>query len=82
MAHFAKVENGIVQQVIVVNNEDLNDLDFPESEPLGQQFIASIGLAGDWVETSYNNNFRDIFAGIGYAWDGTNFITPKLEVAE
>ena len=85
MAHFAKVENGIVQQVIVVNNEDLNDLDFPESEPLGQQFIASIGLDGTWKQTSYNSNFRGKYAGVGDKWTGQNFkaqSAPKPEVIE
>jgi hypothetical protein len=82
MAHFALVESGYVVQVIAVNNETLEDLPFPESEPVGQAFIASLGLSGDWVETSYNNNFRSVYAGIGYAWDGTNFIAPELEVVE
>ena len=82
MAHFARVENGYVVEVIVVNNETIEDLPFPDSEPVGQAFIASIGLTGEWVETSYNNNFRSLYAGIGYAWDGTDFIAPALKVAE
>lgn len=73
MAHFAKVEDGIVTQVIVVNNQTLEDKDFPESESIGQAFIASIGLDGDWVQTSYNANFRGKYAGVGDIWDGTNF---------
>jgi hypothetical protein len=79
MAHFAKIDNGLVSQVIVIDNETLGDLDFPESEPVGQEFIASIGLEGEWVETSYNNNFRSIYAGINYLWDGTNFIAPEQD---
>lgn len=82
MAHFAKVENGIVTQVIVVNNEVLEDKEFPESEPLGQEFIASLGLDGEWKQTSYNNNFRNIFAGIGYAWTGTQFEKPVVAIPE
>ena len=82
MAHFARVENGYVIEVIVVNNETLGDLEFPESEPVGQEFIASIGINGDWVQTSYNNNFRSLYAGIGYAWDGTNFIPPTTKIEE
>jgi hypothetical protein len=54
MAHFAKIDNGIVGQVIVVNNETLGDLEFPESEAVGQEFIASLGLDGTWKQTSYN----------------------------
>jgi hypothetical protein len=82
MAHFAKVENGIVDQVIVVNNETVNDLPFPDSEPIGQEFIASLNLDGTWLECSYNNNFRGVFPGTGFTWDGTNFVAPVLEVAE
>jgi hypothetical protein len=85
MAHFAKVENGIVTQVIVVNNETLGDLDFPESEKVGQQFIASLGLAGTWKQTSYNANFRGNYAGVGYTWTGKTFkapTEPELEIIE
>lgn len=69
MAHFAKIENGIVTQVIVVNNETLGDLEFPESESIGQEFIASIGLDGEWLQTSYNGNFRGTYAGVGFTYD-------------
>jgi hypothetical protein len=75
MAHFAKVENGIVSQVIVVSNDDCGGGDFPTSESVGQTFIASIGLAGEWLQTSYHANFRGKYAGIGDIWDGTNFIS-------
>lgn len=77
MAHFAQVDNGIVQQVIVIANADCNDLPFPESEPVGQAFIASLGLDGEWLQTSYNNNFRGKYAGIGYIWNGTDFVPPS-----
>lgn len=73
MAHFAKIEDGIVTQVIVINNDVLYDLEFPESEPIGQEFIASLGLDGTWKQTSYNGNFRGAFAGIGMIWTGRNF---------
>jgi hypothetical protein len=69
MAHFAKIENDIVTQVIVVSNETLNDLAFPESEPVGQEFIASLGLDGTWMQTSYNGNFRGQYAGAGDVYD-------------
>jgi len=82
MAHFAKIENGIVLQVIVVNNETLGDLEFPESEAVGQDFVASLGLDGTWKQTSYNAKFRGKYAAVGDKWTGQNFITPKLEVAE
>lgn len=56
MAHFAKVENGIVTNVVVVSNDH---------EANGQEYLNSIGLEGTWIQTSYNNNFRGKFAGIG-----------------
>ena len=65
MAHFAKITGDTVVQVIVVSNEDCGNLEFPESEPVGQAFIASIGLDGEWRQTSYNNNFRGYYAGVG-----------------
>lgn len=65
MAHFAEIdENNKVLRVIAVANKDCDDLDFPESEPIGQTFIASLGIAGTWKQTSYNNNFRQFYAGI------------------
>lgn len=78
MAHFAKVENGVVQQVIVVADSDCGGGTFPASEPVGQAFIASLGLEGEWKQTSYNNNFRDKYAGIGYTYDSVNdvFVAP------
>jgi hypothetical protein len=74
MAHFARVEDGIVREVIVIDNADCGGGDFPESERIGQTFIASIGLTGEWLQTSYNGNFRGIYAGIGYTYD------PDLDV--
>ena len=71
MAHFAKIENGLVQQVIVVANDDCGGGNFPESEPIGQAFIASLGLLGEWLQTSYHANFRSYYAGIGYTFDAT-----------
>jgi hypothetical protein len=78
VAHFAEVTNGVVQRVIVVSNDDA------PTEAAGKAFIASIGLAGEWVQTSYNNNpvegaDRGKFAGIGDVWDGSKFVS---EVAE
>ena len=79
MANFAQVSNGVVQQVIVVANSDCGDKEFPESEAVGQAFIASLGLSGDWKQTSYNANFRGKYAGIGYTWNGTDFVAPIVE---
>jgi hypothetical protein len=72
MAHFAKVENGIVTEVIVVNNETLGNLEFPASETVGQEFIESLGLGGTWKQTSYNATFRGKYAGAGDTYDEAN----------
>ena len=70
MAHFAQVnENNIVGEIIVIANSDCGGGDFPESEPIGQEFIASLGLIGEWLQTSYHANFRGAYAGIGYTYD-------------
>ena len=72
MAHFAKIdETNIVKDVIVVSNSDVDNLPFPESEPIGQAFITSVGLTGTWLQTSYNNNFRKQYAGVGFYYDET-----------
>jgi hypothetical protein len=59
MAHFCKVENGVVTDLIVIDNADCGGGDFPESEPIGQAFIAQLAkgdprLEGEWFQTSYN----------------------------
>jgi hypothetical protein len=78
MAHFAKVENGIVREVIVVDDDWCGGGDFPASEPVGQAFIASIGLDGEWKQVSYNGNFRGRFAGPGFRYDAEldEFVDP------
>ena len=80
MAHFAKVDNNIVQEVIVISNDDCNNLEFPESEPIGQAFIASLGLTGEWLQTSYHANFRGAYAGIGfeYSEESDTFVAPEV----
>jgi len=75
MAHFARVENNIVREVIVVNNEVLENKAFPESEPIGIAFCKSLyGEATEWLQTSYNNNFRGAYAGSGMIYD------PELDI--
>lgn len=83
MAHYAKIENGVVTQVIVVNNDDCAGGDFPASEAAGQAFIKSIGLDGEWRQTSYNGNFRGKYAGIGDSFDADadEFKSPIVEPA-
>lgn len=78
MAHFAKIENGVVAVVNVVADSDCGGGNFPESEPIGQAFIASLGLEGEWLQTSYHANFRGAYAGIGYTYDAEldEFVAP------
>jgi len=80
MAHFAKVENNIVREIIVIGNPDCGGGNFPESESVGQAFIASLGLEGEWLQTSYSGSFRGAYAGIGMIYDAEldEFITPAI----
>lgn len=79
MAHFAQIDqNNIVLQVIVVANKDTADANGVEKEYIGKAFCESL-LGGNWVQTSYNGNFRKCYAGIGYTYNEQldAFITPK-----
>jgi hypothetical protein len=81
MAYFAKLGTGnIVEQVISINNAVITDANGVEQEQLGNDFINKLYNTRDvWKQTSYNNNFRKNFAGIGYQYDQTRdaFIAPK-----
>lgn len=83
MAHFAQLdENNVVVQVIVVNNEVIQDLPFPESESVGVAFCQSLyGADTVWKQTSYNGNFRGVYAEVGYSYDPVLdvFVSPKPE---
>jgi len=65
MSHYAKVENNIVTQVIVA------DQDFIDS--------GAVGDPASWIQTSYNNRIRNVYAGIGYLYlpEQDIFIAPK-----
>lgn len=77
MAHFAEILNGIVQRVIVVNNNELL-VDGKESEAKGREFCRNL-LGGEWIQTSYSGSIRGRFAGIGYEYrkDADVFIAPQ-----
>ena len=81
MAHFAKLGTGnIVEQVISINNSVITDANGVEQEQLGNDFINKLYNTRDvWKQTSYNNNIRKNYAGIGYQYDQTRdaFIAPK-----
>jgi hypothetical protein len=71
MAHYAKVENGVVTQVIVADSKEW----------------CEANLGGTWVQTSYNTQggvhklggtpLHKNYAGIGYTFDGTGFAAPQ-----
>jgi hypothetical protein len=83
MAHFAKIEDGRVTQVIVVHNNELLDENNVESETVGAAFCENL-FGGVWKQTSYNGNIRGVYAGIGYTYDAVNdvFIAPPLVIVE
>jgi hypothetical protein len=82
MAHLAQLdENNVVTQVIVVHNNELMD-GADENEAKGIAFCQSLfGVDTRWVQTSYNANFRGIYAGIGYTYDSVKdeFVAPKIK---
>lgn len=79
MAHFAQIdENNIVTQVLVVDNENLI-VDGVESEQAGIDFLESLGLGSNWVQTSYNGKFRNRFAGIGDVYNKEHDVFVEQE---
>jgi len=78
MAHFAKLENNKVMQVIVVANEALLDENGQEVEQKGIDFCSNL-IGGTWIQTSYNGRIRKNYAGIGFTYDETldAFIPPQ-----
>ena len=80
MAHFATLdESNIVIRVEVVNNDVILDGDGVEQEQLGVDFLTSLYGAGNYKQTSYNNNFRKQYAGKGFTYDAAKdkFIKPQ-----
>jgi len=72
-AHAAKIEDGVVTQVIVI--PFCNDDDAEVTA-----YCNGIGLEGTWVDTSYIGSRRGKYAGVGDTWDGENFVSPVVEV--
>ena len=72
MSHYAKVEDGIVTNVIVADTKEW----------------CEANLGGTWIQTSYNTyggvNSREggeaihkNYAGLGYTFDGVGFAAPQ-----
>jgi len=72
MSHWAEIDNkNKVLRVLVGDNNDANGDE-------GYQWLLD-NLGGTWIQTSYNNNIRFNYAGIGYTYDADKdaFIAPK-----
>jgi hypothetical protein len=66
MAHFAQLDNNVVINIIVVHNNELLDQDGNEVEQKGIDFCKSLfGQDTEWIQTSYNANFRKNYASGG-----------------
>jgi hypothetical protein len=81
MSHFAKIQNGVVTEVIVAKQDFINS--------------GLVGPASEWVQTSYNTRggvhygedgqpdggtaLRGNYAGIGYTYDSAHdvFYAPQ-----
>lgn len=72
MSHFAHITNGVVDQVIVIDQETLN--------------TGNWGNPAEWVQTSYRTHggqhpegrpLHMNYAGLGYTWDGVGFAAPQ-----
>ena len=80
MAHFAKIGlNSKVIEVLSVHNDVLKDADGAEQEVLGVDFLTKLSGWAIWKQTSYNNNIRKNYAGIGFEYDEVRdaFIPPQ-----
>lgn len=76
MAHFAKINGELVEQVVVVHNNDA------PNEAAGIAFLLSLFGSIEpavWRQTSYNGSIRKNFAGVGFTYDAGRdaFIAPK-----
>jgi len=82
MSHFAQINlDNLVTAVIVVANDAIDGGNYPESEPIGQAFLADCGFDGEWLQCSYSGSFRGIFPGIGSIYDASAdvFVNPTIE---
>ena len=83
MAHFAEIDSNldnVVLRVLVIGNDDILDENGEENEAIGIAYCKSLfGEETEWVQTSYNNNFRKNYAGAGWMYDEGRdaFIPPQ-----
>jgi hypothetical protein len=70
MAHFARIQDGIVIDKHVVDNNVITDEAGVEQETLGQNYLSDLwgGEPSSYIQYSYNANFRGCNPGFGYLW--------------
>lgn len=72
MSYFAELDdNNVVLRVLSVPDEH---------EHRGEEYLVNdVGLAGRWIQTSFNARIRKRFAGVGYIYDANRdaFVPPK-----
>ena len=71
-AHAARIENGVVREVIVIPYQG-------DTDEAVTAYCNSIGLAGTWLDTSYTGSRRGKYAGVGDTYDAVNdvFVAPQ-----
>ena len=74
MAVFVELQENLVIDAIVIGDDDCAGGVYPLSEPIGQDYIAEIGIDGSWLQTSPTGEYRAVYAGIGYTYD------PDLDI--
>jgi hypothetical protein len=94
MAHFAELESKtdptgftsdthqVVKRVVVVANDieaNGGTLENNDCHADGETWCVNFFGGGTWKQTSYNNNFRKQYAGIGYVYNATKnkFLSPQ-----
>ena len=94
MAHFAELESKtdptgftsdthlIVKRVIVVSNDTstaAGPLGENDEHVDGETWCSTFFKGGTWKQTSYNHNFRKMYAGIGYIYNASKdkFLIPQ-----
>ena len=94
MAHFAELKSMVdptgftsdthlvVQRVIVVGNDvttAAGPLGENDMHVDGETWCINFFKGGTWKQTSYNNNFRKQYAGVGFTFDSAKdkFISPQ-----
>ena len=87
MAHFAELKamtdptgftsdsHQVVQRVVVVSNDEVPS----DMHADGETWCINFFKGGIWKQTSYNNNFRKQYCGIGFVYDSTKdkFLSPQ-----